>query len=44
MASNMLAGVLSDVTRKAGMGNVGCFAGGATACILATILLIGFAK
>lgn len=27
-ASNTLAGVLSDMTRAAGYGNVGCFAGG----------------
>ena len=27
MASNTAAGMLSDVTRQAGAGNVGCFAG-----------------
>lgn len=43
-ASNTLAGVLSDATRTAGLGNVGCFAGGATACALASLLLLAFDK
>ena len=44
MASNGVAGVLSDISSAQGLGNVGCFAGGAVACGLAIILLNGFAK
>lgn len=43
-ASNALAGILSDVTSKRGMGNVGCFFGGAMAALSALILLNLFAK
>jgi hypothetical protein len=41
-ASNAVAGMLSDVTKTQGLGNVGCFAGGAAACCLAFLLLLGF--
>jgi len=44
VASNYVAGVLSDVTAARGWGNVGCFAGGATACLLAILLLNVFAR
>lgn len=43
-ASNLLAGELSDRTRLLGLGNVGCFGGGAVACSLALLLLIAFSK
>lgn len=43
-ASNGVAGVLSDYTRHHGLGNVGCFAGGATAAGLALLLLLVFHK
>ena len=43
-ASNSVAGILSDVTSSRGLGNVGCFAGGATACFLAIVLLNFFAR
>jgi len=43
-ASNTMAGVLSDYTRQAGYGNVGCFAGGAVACFLASVLLVAFTR
>ncbi|KAG2487499.1 hypothetical protein HYH03_013918 [Edaphochlamys debaryana] len=43
-ASNALAGVLADMTRAAGYGNVGCFLGGATACVLSGLLLFAFEK
>ena len=41
-ASNTVAGVLSDVTRQAGLGNIGCFAGGAAASVLAGLSLMVF--
>eukprot|EP00210_Caulerpa_lentillifera_P003227 g3082.t1 len=44
VASNGLAGVLSDMTAAKGLGNVGCFAGGAFACIISIVLLNVFAK
>ncbi|GAX82287.1 hypothetical protein CEUSTIGMA_g9716.t1 [Chlamydomonas eustigma] len=44
VASNTCAGVLSDVTRQAGYGNVGCFGGGAVACGMSALLLIIFDK
>jgi len=44
VASNTCAGVLSDTSRQAGFGNVGCFAGGALACGLSALLLLGFDK
>lgn len=44
VASNGLAGILSDATSTRGLGNVGCFAGGAVACTVAIILLNFFAK
>lgn len=44
VASNTVAGVLSDVTRQAGGGNVGCFAGGAAACAVAAALLLAFVR
>jgi len=44
VASNALAGMLSDVTSAKGWGNVGCFGGGAIACVMAIILLNAFAK
>lgn len=43
-ASNTLAGVLSDMTQAAGYGNVGCFAGGAAACVLSGLLLLAFER
>jgi hypothetical protein len=43
-ASNVLAGRLSDAAQQAGLGNVGCFAGGAAACGLAAVLLALFAR
>lgn len=43
-ASNVLAGNLSDFTRAQGLGNVGCFAGGATACCAAALLLAIFSR
>jgi len=42
VASNTVAGVLSDLTHQAGAGNVGCFAGGAMASVAAALLLIAF--
>lgn len=38
-ASNTLAGRLSDVSLRRGWGNVGCFLGGAAACVLAMLAL-----
>jgi len=43
-ASNIAAGRLSDMTSQAGLGNVGCFGGGAVACAAALLLLGVFAK
>ncbi|GFR51625.1 hypothetical protein Agub_g14052, partial [Astrephomene gubernaculifera] len=43
-ASNALAGVLADKSRAAGLGNVGCFAGGAAACLLSGALLLVFSR
>ena len=43
-ASNVLAGRLSDYTRTHGFGNVGCFAGGASACAAAALLLLLFSR
>ncbi|KXZ46309.1 hypothetical protein GPECTOR_45g179 [Gonium pectorale] len=43
-ASNAVAGILADVSRAAGYGNVGCFAGGAAACVLSGTLLALFAR
>lgn len=40
--SNSLAGRLSDVTVGMGMGNTGCFYGGATACVLSMVALAVF--
>ena len=39
-ASNGVAGMLSDATASAGLGNIGCFAGGAAACVLSACLLV----
>jgi hypothetical protein len=44
VAGNTAAGVLSDVTRSAGLGNVGCFAGGAVAAVAAAVLLALFTQ
>lgn len=44
VASNTMAGVLSDVTRSAGFGNVGCFAGGAMAALASGLLLLLFSR
>lgn len=41
-AANGVAGMLSDMTKAQGLGNVGCFMGGATACCAATVLLLLF--
>lgn len=43
-ASNAVAGMLSDKSAAMGYGNVGCFAGGATACATAGVLLILLTK
>lgn len=43
-ASNIMAGRLSDITRVQGLGNVGCFGGGAVACSAAMVMLFLFAK
>lgn len=43
-ASNGAAGMLSDYTRQQGLGNIGCFAGGASACAAATVLLLLFSR
>lgn len=43
-ASNGVAGVLSDATKTAGFGSVGCFGGGAAACVLASALLLLFSR
>ncbi|GLI66744.1 hypothetical protein VaNZ11_010693 [Volvox africanus] len=43
-ASNAVAGILTDMTRSSGLGNVGCFMGGATACVLSGVLLILFER
>lgn len=40
--SNSLAGFLADRTAQQGLGNVGCFFGGATACGLSIVALILF--
>ena len=44
VASNTVAGVLSDMTRQAGAGNVGCFAGGFVASALSALLLLAFIR
>ncbi|PNW83272.1 hypothetical protein CHLRE_05g232751v5 [Chlamydomonas reinhardtii] len=43
-ASNAVAGILADLTRAAGYGNVGCFLGGAAACVLSGLLLLAFER
>ncbi|KAG2424802.1 hypothetical protein HXX76_014227 [Chlamydomonas incerta] len=43
-ASNAVAGILADMTRAAGYGNVGCFLGGAAACVLSGLLLLAFER
>ena len=40
--SNSLAGFLADRTAQQGLGNVGCFFGGATACSLSILALLLF--
>lgn len=40
--SNSLAGRLSDLTMQKGLGNIGCFLGGATACALSMLALFLF--
>jgi len=40
--SNSLAGFLADKTAQQGLGNIGCFFGGATACVLSIIAVIIF--
>ena len=40
--SNSLAGYLADKTAAQGLGNIGCFGGGAVACMLSIIALIVF--
>jgi len=40
--SNSLAGFLADKTAQQGLGNIGCFFGGATACVLSIIAVIVF--
>lgn len=43
-ASNGVAGLLSDYTSGHGYGNIGCFGGGAAACIAASLLLLTFSS
>lgn len=43
-SSNTVAGILADMTRAQGLGNTGCFAGGAIACVSAGVLLLLFSK
>ncbi|GLC74863.1 hypothetical protein PLESTF_001565600 [Pleodorina starrii] len=43
-ASNAVAGILTDMTRAAGLGNTGCFMGGAAACVLSGLLLAAFER
>jgi hypothetical protein len=40
--SNSLAGYLADVTAQQGLGNIGCFFGGATACVVSALALVAF--
>ncbi len=40
--SNSLAGRLSDLTVQRGLGNIGCFLGGAGACMLSMLALLLF--
>lgn len=40
--SNSLAGRLADISAQRGLGNVGCFYGGATACVAAILALLLF--
>eukprot|EP00890_Picochlorum_soloecismus_P006851 jgi/Picsp_1/991/NSC_04475-R1_major facilitator superfamily mfs_1 len=40
--SNSLAGFLADKTAQQGLGNIGCFFGGATACVLSIAALLAF--
>ena len=40
--SNSLAGFLADKTAQQGLGNIGCFFGGATACVLSIVALTVF--
>ena len=40
--SNSLAGRLADLSAKRGLGNIGCFYGGAVACALAILVLAFF--
>ncbi|KAG2425670.1 hypothetical protein HXX76_013512 [Chlamydomonas incerta] len=42
LGSNGLAGALADATRDAGLGNVGCFYGGAVASMTSGLLLLAF--
>ncbi|WIA21013.1 hypothetical protein OEZ85_005346 [Tetradesmus obliquus] len=44
VASNMLAGCLSDWTNSRGLGNTGCFYGGGCASLAALLLLTLFAR
>lgn len=43
-ASNQLAGRLTDLTVAKSMGNVGCFLGGSVSAVLATVVLLMFAR
>ena len=40
--SNVLAGRLADLTTQKGLGNIGCFLGGATASALSIVALLLF--
>lgn len=42
--SNSLAGFLADKTAQQGLGNIGCFFGGATACVLSICAMIIFSS
>jgi hypothetical protein len=42
--SNTTAGLLSDMTRATGYGNVGCFIGGGIASGLAALALLLFSR
>lgn len=42
--SNSLAGYLADKTAAQGLGNIGCFGGGAVACVLSICAVLVFSK
>jgi hypothetical protein len=42
--SNSLAGYLADKTAAQGLGNIGCFGGGAVACVLSICAVLVFSQ